>query len=217
MKSFEHWKWQELNLTFGLRRAKNHPLLTQWLSAKAPLTQREDETIKELLASLEEVADSYNEDELKFMFIGPLIALVSYRGDAYRAFTQRNLGAVIKDAKGQDIEMKGRVEFMVAYGLQDPLQPYFFFHEYKQEKKRENDPLGQVLASMLVGQHLNETPQPVYGCYVVGRLWFFVVLDGKDYAVSHAYDSAQQDVYDVFAALREAKNYIQTRAKGLTI
>ncbi len=218
MKGFEDWTWQNLNLEFGLKRVKQHATLTNWLDAQPAVNQREEDNIRDLLASVDAVADTYNEDELKFMFIGPLIALVGYRGDAYRAFTQRNLEAFVKNKEGVDVLMKGRVEFMVAYGLQSPLQPYFFFHEYKQETRRDNDPLGQLLASMLTAQHLNDEKQgPLYGCYITGRFWYFVVLHGQEYAVSRAYDATQPDVYAIFRALREAKAYIETNVKDLSI
>jgi hypothetical protein len=38
---------------------------------------------------------------------------------------------------------------------------------------------------------------PLYGCYVVGRNWFFLVLNGKEYDVSLAYDATQDDLFDI--------------------
>lgn len=43
----------------------------------------------------------------------------------------------------------------------------------------------------------------MYGCYVLGRLWFFVVLDGSDFAQSRAFDSTEED--DIFAILAHLK------------
>lgn len=55
------------------------------------------------------------------------------------------------------------------------------------------DPIGQNLAAMLVGQVLNENEDVIYGCYIVGRLWYFMVLKGKDYVLSKEYSSTQED------------------------
>jgi hypothetical protein len=90
------------------------------------------------------------------------------------------------------------------------MKPYFFIHEYKQESKRgSTDPKGQLLSEMLVAQVRNEGKMPVYGCYVLGRSWFFVILNGKEYAVSNAYNASDDDIYTVIAILRKVKEYIQ--------
>ena len=49
------------------------------------------------------------------------------------------------------------------------------------------DPAGQNLAAMLVGQQQNENGAVLYGCYVVGRLWYFMVLQGKTFTISKSY------------------------------
>lgn len=214
MKSFEQWKEQDLVYTFGIKKAKNHPLLLKWLAAKNPADADEKKSIDYLQNYLANRADKMNEDELKFFFLGPFISLVRYESEHFTAFTQRPLSATVKDLNGQDVELKGRVEFMVATGFQDPVQPYFFFHEYKQERRVERDPLGQLLSSMLAAQELNQQKAPLYGCYVVGRLWFFVVLEGKQYAVSRAYDASDVEVYDVFSILREARTYVETQVNA---
>ena len=104
----------------------------------------------------------------------------------------------------------GRVDFVLAKGKQKPTKPYFFIHEYKQEtKKGSSDPKGQLLSEMLVAQVKNEDKNPVYGCYVLGRSWFFVVLNHSEYAVSNAYNASDEDIYKIIAILRKVKEYIQ--------
>ena len=68
------------------------------------------------------------------------------------------------------------------------LKSYFTFQEYKKERDPNGDPAEQALAAMLVGQALNETKQPIYGCYIVGRDWCFMTLLGRGYAISKGYD-----------------------------
>ena len=50
---------------------------------------------------------------------------------------------------------------------------------------------------------------PVYGCYVVGRFHFFVVINGKEYAVSKAFDSTDfKDILQIFKMMRFVKHEI---------
>ena len=75
---------------------------------------------------------------------------------------------------------------MLAEGIQDPLQPFFFLHEYKKELDASGDPLGQLLIAMVGANMQNQETFPLYGCYVAGRIWFFVVYDGSTYSVINA-------------------------------
>ncbi len=59
-----------------------------------------------------------------------------------------------------------------------------------------------------MSRYLNDKKHLLYGCYVLGRFWFFVVLDGTDYAVSNAYNASDDDIYQIVALMREAQNYI---------
>lgn len=115
---------------------------------------------------------------------------------------------------------------MLAKGRQKPIKPYFFIHEYKapyspkgnievsplwgdERGAGDADPKGQLLAELLTAQTNNENQFPMYGCYVVGRNWFFVVLEGNQYAVSDAFVSSQEDIYQIIAILKKMKEYIK--------
>jgi hypothetical protein len=211
MITFEHWKSEELELAFGLKRVYEHPSLLTWLAAKHPPSDTEEALLRQWQAQMKRSAEYWNEDETKFFFISPLITLINYNSEHFTAFTQRPMAATVKNLKGEDVLLKGRVEFVVATGRQDPRQPFFFLHEYKQERKRDNDPLGQVLSAMLAARQINDTKHPLYGCYVVGRFWFFLILDGNDYSVSDAYVASQDDIFDIYSILKQAKIYIQQR------
>ena len=90
-----------------------------------------------------------------------------------------------------------------------PEKPYFFLHEYKQEKKGSNDPLGQLLVEMLAAKTLNADNLPMYGCYVIGRFWFFVILLENKYAVSNAYNGSDNNIFKIFSILRAMKLQIE--------
>ncbi len=104
---------------------------------------------------------------------------------------------------------KCRVDFRLAKGRQKTIKPYFFIHEYQQERKDHSDPKGQLLAELLAAQTNNNDQHPLWGCYVVGRNWFFVVLYGNKYAVSNAYNTPDNDIFQIIAVLQKMKDYFR--------
>lgn len=203
-KTFEQWSIGELHHAFGLtRHYKGFALLDTWLSSQHPLSEEDRSRLEELKEDLIYNADLWNEDELKFFFISPLIQVCRLKSEHYKIFTQRSISASL-----HKIRLSGVVDFVIAQGIDEPEHPYFFLHEYKQEKKRRGDPLAQVLAAMLAAQALNQADFPLYGCYVQGRFWFFVVLQGTEYAVSDALTATQDDIFQVVNILREGQRRV---------
>ena len=89
--------------------------------------------------------------------------------------------------------------------------PYFYFHEYKPRKKTK-DPIAQLLLAMLIAQEKNERPRPLYGCAIVGELWYFMILDGKDYSISNGYVAANaDDLQQILLILRKFKEILHTQ------
>jgi hypothetical protein len=188
-KAFEEWLYEEVETAFGLTRLFAHPFLNTLKEKKISPTVAQSEQLEKLRSRLFEYVDSWNEDEIKFLFISPLIDMVDYKSTHYKVFTQRPMSVAYENGTKTTL---GKVEFMIATGKQKPRKPFFFLHEYKQENRRDNDPLGQLLIAMVAAQVQNEDGKPLYGCYVSGRSWFFVVLDNKQYAVSSAYDASDE-------------------------
>ncbi|MEO0040913.1 MAG: hypothetical protein RL329_361 [Bacteroidota bacterium] len=62
---------------------------------------------------------------------------------------------------------------------------------------------------MLVTQQNNLPNQQLYGSYVIGRSWYFVLLEGNTYAVSRAYDATQADIFVIVALLKKIKAWIE--------
>jgi hypothetical protein len=189
--------------TFALRRTDELPALEQWLTAKQDVTEQERASVLHLQANILHKIDSWNEDELKFKFIAPFVSIVGYDTDRFNSFTQRTISATVKG-----IKLSGRVDFVVAVGKSKPIQPFFFLHEYKRTRGRDNDPLAQLLVEMLAARELNDHSHPLYGCYVQGRNWFFVVLDGQEYSESIAFDATKAEVFTMLCVLKEAKAII---------
>ena len=199
-KSFETWEYEVVENTFGLKRVFELPALADWLNSSKDAI---DETMKHFLDIIQKRlivnADAWNEDEFKMFFIAPLLSQMPLEIDDFKPFTQRTISAKFPEL---DLEISGKVEFVIARGKQRPKQPYFFLHEYKQERRRENDPLGQLLISMVAARQNNEKKTPLFGCFVVGRDWFFVVLDEQTYSVSLACDATKNhELYQIVAML----------------
>ena len=148
-------------------------------------------------------AHDWNETELAYNFIGPVMVLVNYTSEAFNFFAERLVSGVV-----EGFEMSGKPDGMIASGFREPKMPYFCFQEYKKDQDPEGDPAGQVLAAMLVAQVLNEHHHPIYGGYVKGRDWFFMVLRGKQYAISEPYIATRDDVFDIFRILKALKAII---------
>lgn len=74
------------------------------------------------------------------------------------------------------------------------------------------DPLGQLLIALVAIQQENEVMNlhfPLYGAYVVGHFFYFVILDGKVYSKSEPYVASREtEIFEIFCILNEVKNYI---------
>ena len=113
--------------------------------------------------------------------------------------------------KGTD-EALGTVDFLIAKGWQLPRSPFFSVHEYKPDPMASKDPLGQLLIALVAIQQENEAMNlhfPLYGAYVVGQFFYFVILDKKTYSKSEPYvASKEKEIFEIFCILNEVKNYI---------
>jgi hypothetical protein len=212
MKPFEKWLTQEVESTYGLKEVEAHPVLQTWLAANDAIEDDEMKLIQKYRQKLSKKAEYWNEDELKFQFIAPYLSIFNYeKEDVYTSFSQRVLSSKVKDVQNNETVLRGRVEWFVAKGKQIPINPIFFIHEYKPAlRTTPSDPKGQLLIAMYVAQALNNNSQPLYGVYVIGKDWHFLILQGKDYSVSRAYDVTQHaQIEQTTKILKLAKVYIE--------
>jgi hypothetical protein len=211
-KSFKDWQYEEVEQEFGLTRLRTLPILEELKTIHFPKTHPYKDTLEKYRLELFDVIDTWNEDEYKFMFISPYFKLIDFTTPYFKVFTQRPMSVTYEnDTK----TTSGNVEFMLARGKQIPRKPHFFLHEYKPEKNRDNDPLGQLLIAMVAAQKINQDDKPIYGIYVNGRNWFIVALVGSNYAASLAYDVTSNDIFDLFAVLEFIKVKMEDIYKSL--
>ena len=197
-KPFSDWQAEAVEKTFGITRLDTLPILEHFATLRTPIEHTERTTIeayrKEALWRIE----AWNEDEYKFLFISPFLKLVNFTNRVYSIFTQRPMFVKYDN---NTKTTRGKVEWMLARGRQIPEQPHFFLYEYKPEKNRDNDPLGQLLIAMVAARDMNKDEKPIYGIYVNGRNWFFVAFTGTSYAASKLYAITTDDIFDLFAVL----------------
>lgn len=205
-KSFEKCMWEELSDVFGLEKVIELSALTNLVIAKVEIPSSISQNLIKLNQLIIHNFWNWNEDELKMQFISPLLYIVDYNDNPkYHPFSQRPMRMKTKDA-----ELYGIVEWVLASGRQVPREPFFCLHEYKKEQGTDNDPLGQLLAAMLTAQHANQdTDRVLYGCYIVGKDWYFMALHHKQYATTLAYNVTELDkLQQVFAILTHLKTLI---------
>jgi len=226
-KTFKQWTRDDLRIEFDLRRVQQNGAWDAWLAMldDVPITLTELE--QGFLDILRQRADFYIEDwnewELRDQFIGIVISLADFNDPErfFSAFSERNLQAIVEGSSGntgndveksREIELSGKVDWMIATGMATPGKPYFFIHEYKQEESGTKSNRGQLLATMLAAQELNTDGKPIYGAYVLGRNWFFAVLQGRHYYMSDAYVSTKEnDLRDILRLLKAQKLMIIER------
>ncbi len=201
-KNFSQWTQQEIEDTFQLGQWDSHPKLDAWLNLQLPQEWTISPEVKNWLTEAQKKANIYienwTEQELLIKFITPILHAADLDQAQYKMFSDRSLEAIVDGQK-----LWGRVDLMVAKGKHEPMSPYFCFHEYKQQRPgRGTDPVGQLLATMLVAQALNQHHQPIYGVYIIGRLWHFVILDKRDYAISRSFLPSEADLWDVVRILK---------------
>ena len=213
--NFSECKLYKMERVFGLKALKSLPTLTAWIAANVELSDFDKKSIDRLNYVLQENILHWNEYDLSLHFIGPMFSLVQFT-ERYRfnLFAQRTISTVV-----QGIELGGRTDELVASGYREPETPFFAINEYKKETDPDGDPAGQALAAMLVAQELNVqkgVDLPVYGCYVVGGLWRFMVLQGSEYAISQPLVSTEiEDAYQILRILFQLKIYCMERTEPM--
>jgi hypothetical protein len=187
----------DLDKKFGLRQVRQLPALNDWLAINIPIDEVDRQFTYKLQSLLELNVFGWNEQELSLHFIGPLFIMAELSSQQYNLFAQRQISAQVGD-----YILTGKPDGMVASGYREPEIPYFAFQEYKKEKDPNGDPAAQALAAMLVGH-------PLYGCFVVGENWRFIVLDGRQYAISPAHSALTDEVFMILQAIKALKPIVE--------
>jgi hypothetical protein len=201
--NFKDCTLDQLDETFNLEQIDDCQILQAWLSEELEISELERQIIVMFQKTLKSHVHDWNEMELIQHFIGPIFSLVNFSSKKFGLFAERSFNGIV-----EGIEMSGKPDGLIASGFRKPKKPYFCFQEYKKEKNPEGDPAAQALAAMLVAQEINEHNHPIYGCYVRGQFWFFMVLQNVKYGISQPYTATRDDVFDIFRILKVLKQKV---------
>lgn len=202
---FREWTLDKIEDTFGLKQVRRLPILEELLAFEYQADAYETRYLAHLGETYVELGgDDWNEIELENKFISPLIVFSDISNQKYSYFLERDLSTTIGE-----YQLSGRVDGMIATGFRNPKVPYFCLSEYKRQTDPDGDPRGQALIAMLVAQQLNENKKPIFGSYIIGRDWYFMVLVGKEYAISKDFSCVDDEVFDIYRILKGLREQIE--------
>lgn len=183
--------------------------MSEWISAEPPVfSEFEQYIFDELLRNVIKNIAGWSEEDLKMKFISGVLPLGKLTDNGrFLTYFEKTIFATIE---GHFLSTKS--DFMVATGILDkPKKPYFHFQEYKPHKKPSGDSMAQLLEAMLIAQYENENEKPIYGCEIMGGMWRFVILEGKSYCVSKAFDCTEKEkLLQIIAILRKFRYILET-------
>jgi hypothetical protein len=208
----KEWSEGELKTTFQLNRIVTYqtPLMQEWLNVPLlTLNEYEQYNFDIYLARAQKNIGGWNEEDLKMKFISPILQLGHLLDDeVVLSFFDKTI-----TAKVEDIKLTVKSDFMLAKGFLDFFEtPYFHFQEYKPHKNPSGDSMAQLLEAFLIAQEKNKNGLPMYGVEIMGINWRFVVMEGKEYCISTAFNSIDKsDLLTIIAVLRKFKYILETR------
>ncbi len=204
--TFKEWSLSALEKAFGLKQIWQSDLLDAWRQMPYEINETDKNSLLKLQAVLIRGGQYWNEVELENKFISPLIMLAEIDDEQMGYFLERPLSATVGD-----YQLSGTVDGMIATGFREPDIPLFCMHEYKRSLENQGAPDAQVLAAMLVARELNPASHPMYGLYVIGFDWHFMVLEGNHYCISKTYNADDEEIFVLFKMLKSLKQLIETQ------
>lgn len=208
----KNWSEGELLNVFNLNRIVTQitPIMAEWLDVQPPvLNVGEQYMFNEDLLNAQKYLSGWSEEDLKMKFISNILKLGYLKDDdKIVCYFDKIISATV-----EGIKLTVKSDFMLAKGTLDFFTtPYFHFQEYKPYKNPTGDSMAQLLSAFLIAQEKNKNGLPMYGVDIMGANWRFVVMEGKDYCISPAFDSINgNDLLTIIAMLRKFKYILETR------
>jgi len=206
-----NWQEGELIEAFNLKPLiTSSELMIEWLDTLPLVLNSNEEYIfdKTLNKAIKDLK-GWSEEDLKMKFISPILDLgYMLQDDKIISYFDKIIWA---DVEGIRLTVKS--DFMLARGIMNiHKEPYFHFQEYKPNKKPTGDSMAQLLEAFLIGQAKNSRAIPMYGVEIVGAIWRFVIMEGKEYCVSEAFESTKREhLLQIIAILRKFRHILETR------
>ncbi len=208
----KNWQEGELIETFQLKKINYPPtqLMKDWLSVDSPTFDIYEQYIFEaaLKKAMNDIA-GWSEEDLKMKFISDILKL------GYMTLDDKVISYFDKiiSAEVEGIKLTVKSDFMLAKGIMNiHKEPYFHFQAYKPNKNPKGDSMAQLIEAFLIGQTKNTKPIPLYGVDIVGKIWTFVIMDGREYCVSESFDATKRnDLLQIIAVFRHFRHILETK------
>ncbi len=192
---------------FGLKQIKSLPSMIYWkeIFRKEIIEKKEKIVLKCLQKVIGPNLRIWREIDWMQYNVGPILTLANFRTDYFNIFSWRRI-----EANVDGWHLFGEPDAIIASNPYEPRIPYLCLNEYKRSEETKGDSIGQVLAAMLVSQKLNDNKRPIYGIFLIGVNWHFIVLEGKEYCISGGFsvDSENGDIFRLFRMLKALKNIL---------
>jgi len=204
-RTFKQLNDNFIRFELGFRQVQVSSILDNWfdLSKSQTIEDENYKVLKHLQLMLNARSSKWNEFELSEWFIGPVLSLINFNTDEIALFACHDLMATVNNCK-----LSGRPDAMIATGIDEPIVPYFCFQEYKRQTDPDGNPQTQLLGAMIAAQALNNNNKPIYGIYVIGKEWWFVVLQDNEWCESKTYNADDEELFDIFRILKALKEII---------
>ncbi len=184
-------------------------VFNKWFENNETIDDETTKMFEELIVENEPLIESYSEEDLKVNFLIPILNKVHFKSyeNEFRDFYKLPIRY-----ETENFIFNGTTDFVVSKGLVESKKPYFFIQEFK-KGQQEGYPESQLLAELISGVELNQWSE-IRGAYVVGSLWFVVILQKLDknryqYFVSKKFDGMRiDDLSIIYKNLLYIKNNI---------
>ncbi len=202
--TFKEWTLTMLDKAFGLHQIWECSLMKKWENQEIEIDDFEKRSLLNLQKSLIRGGLAWNEVELENKFISPVIMTANIDDEEIGYFLERRLSGIVGD-----YELSGIVDGLIATGFREPNLPLFCLHEYKRSIDNQGSPDAQVLAAMLVAKEKNNNQKAIYGVFVVGFDWNFIILNGNEYFISKTYHADDEEIFAIFKMIKALKQLIK--------
>jgi hypothetical protein len=208
--SFSKIKFSDLKELVDIKQdVINREIFNEWFNSNIELSPEIEEFLINLIKKTEPLIKYYKEEDLKIHFLSHIFGKIDFTSyeNNFRDFYNEKI--VYKSEK---FIFNGEVDFVLAKGLTNSEETYFFIQEFKKEKTI-SDPEPQLLAELISSVEINSYDS-IKGAYIVGTIWNFVILQRVEkhkyiYFVSKNFDSSKiDDLKQIYKNLLFIKNEV---------
>ena len=203
--NFSSVKFSELEEIVDIKPQNVISQFDEWFGFDYVVSEVDNRFFESLIQKHRNYMSFYMEEDLKAKFIIPILNLVDFMMMPIRDWYDASLSGTLNNVK-----FKGFADFMIATGTDEAKKPYFFIQEFKPSAPDKNPEI-QLLAELLVAVEKNKTTI-MRGGYIIGRIWFFVILEKIaenkfEYFVSKSFDSLDlEDLQKIYVILQAVKD-----------